>query len=304
VSLTIFILIRLIPGDAIDLMISQHSAGLTKEVQKEMREYLGKQLGLDVPVHIQFVRWTKNILLHGDFGISLWKEVPVTDELKQKVPISLELGAFGIVIALIISFPIGIYSAIRQETAVDYIGRSFAILCIAVPGFWLGTMVVVFPSILWGWSPALMPIEFTEDPVGHLVQFGVPGAILGMAMCGTNMRYIRTMMLEVLRQDYIRTAWSKGLSEKVVVVRHAMRNALIPVVTLLGLSVPVMVSGAVILEQLFTLPGMGRLLVGAAFLRDYTVISGVSLTIATVVVFVNLGVDLLYGILDPRIRYQ
>ena len=304
VSLTIFIVIRIIPGDTIDLMISSHAAGLTKEVQMEMRDYLEKTLGLDVPMHVQFGRWIKGIILHGDLGTSLWKKTPVTDELIQKIPISFELGIIGLAVAMLISFPIGIYSAIRQDTVGDYVGRSFAIACISVPSFWLGTMVVVFPSIWWAWSPPLMPIPFWEDPMGNLAQFALPGAILGMSMCGVNMRYIRTMMLEVLRQDYIRTAWSKGLRERTVVVRHAMKNALIPVITLLGLSVPVLVGGTVILEQIFSLPGMGRLLVSSAFVRDYTIISGVSLTIAVVVVFINLCVDLLYGALDPRIRLQ
>ena len=304
VSMTIFIVVRIIPGDTIDLMINQHAAGLTKEVQLEMRDYLEKTLGLDVPIYVQFGRWVKGIVLHGDLGTSLWKQTPVTDELIQKMPISFELGLIGLVVAMLISFPIGIYSAIRQDTIGDYLGRSFAIACIAVPSFWMGTMVVVFPSIWWAWSPPLMPISFSEDPMGNLKQFALPGVILGMSMCGVNMRYIRTMMLEVLRQDYIRTAWSKGLRERVVVVRHALRNALIPVITLLGLSVPVLVGGTVILEQIFSLPGMGRLLVSSAFVRDYTIISGVSLTITTVVILINLCVDLLYGALDPRIRYQ
>jgi peptide/nickel transport system permease protein len=304
VSLTIFIVVRLVPGDTIDLMINQHAAGLTKEVQKDMRDYLAKTLGLDVPIYVQFGRWIKGIVLHGDLGNSLWKQTPVSDELVQKIPVSFELGIIGLIVAMLISFPIGIYSAIRQDTIGDYLGRSFAIAFISVPSFWLGTMVVVFPSIWWGWSPPLMPISFREDPMGNLSQFVLPGAILGMSMCGVNMRYIRTMMLEVLRQDYIRTAWSKGLRERTVVVRHALKNALIPVITLLGLSVPVLVGGTVILETIFNLPGMGRLLVSSAMVRDYTIISGVSLTIAVVVVLINLCVDLLYGALDPRIRYR
>lgn len=304
VSMTIFVVIRLIPGDTIDLMINEHAGGMTKETQLAMRDYLAKTMGLDVPIHVQYGRWLKAIVLHGDLGISLWKKTPITDELIQKMPISFELGLFGLVIAMLISFPIGIYSAVRQDTIGDYVGRSVAIAFIAVPSFWIGTMVVVFPSIWWGWSPPLEPIAFSEDPMGNLAQFALPGTILGMSLCGTNMRYIRTMMLEVLRQDYIRTAWAKGLKERVVVIRHVLRNALIPIVTLLGLSLPVLIGGTVILEQIFSLPGMGRLLVSSAMVRDYTIISGVSLTIATAVVLINLCIDLLYGILDPRIRYQ
>ena len=186
----------------------------------------------------------------------------------------------------------------------DYLGRSLAIGFIAIPNFWLGTMAVVFPSIWLHWSPPIMYIPFSEDPMGNLAQFILPGAILGMAMCGTNMRMMRTMMLEVLRQDYIRTAWSKGLRERVVVLRHAMKNALIPGITLIGLMLPVMVGGTVILEQIFSLPGMGRLLVSSAMQRDYPIVSGVTLTLTVAVVFINLGIDLLYGFLDPRIKYS
>ena len=303
VSLIVFFAVRFIPGNVIDLMLTQH-AGVSWKSDEEMRKHLEKTLGLDVAVHVQYVRWIKNIVLHGDLGDSLWKRTPVSEEVRRKIPISIELGIFGIVVAIIISFPIGIYSAIRQDTMGDYLGRSFAIGCIAVPNFWLGTMAVVFPSIWLRWSPPIMYIPFSEDPWGNLAQFALPGVILGMAMCGTNMRMMRTMMLEVLRQDYIRTAWSKGLTERVVVLRHAMKNALIPAITLMGLMLPVMVGGTVILEQIFSLPGMGRLLVSAATQRDYPVVSGVTLTITVFVVFINLGVDLLYGFLDPRVKYS
>ena len=303
VSVIVFFAVRLIPGDVIDIMLAENPS-FSYETDVEMRKMIEERLGLDVPVHIQFGRWLKGIILHGDLGLSLWKQTPISDEIVQKIPISFELGLFGLVIALLISFPIGIYSAIRQDTVGDYIGRSIAIAFIAIPSFWLGIMVVVFPSIWWGWSPSIMYIPFAEDPLGNLAQFALPGAILGMAMCGGNMRYIRTMMLEVLRQDYIRTAWSKGLKERVVVMRHALKNALIPVITLIALSLPVLVGGTVILEQIFALPGVGRFLIGAARNRDYTVISAVTLIIAVFVVFINLAVDLLYGVIDPRIRYR
>jgi len=207
-------------------------------------------------------------------------------------------------VALIIAFPIGIYSAIRQDTWGDYIGRTFAILCIAVPGFWLGTLIIVFPSIWWGWSPSISLIRFPEDPMGNLVQFIVPAIVLGMALSGVTMRMTRTMMLEVLRQDYIRTAWSKGLKERVVVIRHALKNALIPVVTLVGLQLPILVGGTVIIEQIFSLPGMGRLIVEATFDRDYPMITGVMLFFAIAVMLINLFVDLTYAYFDPRVHYR
>ncbi len=298
----IFFAIRLIPGNVIDLMLAQRG-GTSVISEAEERAIIEKRLGLDVPIHVQFGRWLNGIILHGDLGTCLWKGTPVTREILPRIPITLELGLFGLLIALVISFPIGVYSAIRQDSAGDYAGRSFAIACIALPDFWLGTLVVVFPSIWFNWSPSVLYIPFTEDPVGILQHFIILGAILGMSLSGVTMRMIRTMMLEVLRQDYIRTAWSKGLKENVVILRHALKNALIPVVTIFGLQMPVLISGTVILEQIFALPGMGRLLIESALLRDYTVVSGVILFIAVAVLFINLIIDLIYGFLDPRIHY-
>lgn len=183
-------------------------------------------------------------------------------------------------------------------------GRSFAILCISVPGFWLGTLVMIYPSLWWGWSPPILLIPFTEDPLGNLQMFIIPAVIMGMLLSGVNMRMMRTMMLEVLRQDYIRTAWSKGLRERVVVIRHALKNALIPVVTIIGLQMPIMIGGTVILEQIFCLPGVGRLLLEAIVQRDYPVVTGVMLFFATAILIINLLVDLTYAYLDPRVSYR
>jgi len=186
----------------------------------------------------------------------------------------------------------------------DYIGRSFAILCISLPGFWLGTMVMVFPAVWWGWSPPMRYIPITENLGQNLLQFIIPAVIMGMVMSGTTMRMSRTMMLEVLRQDYIKTAWSKGLKEKRVVIRHAMKNAMIPVITIIGLQVPVLIGGSVIMERIFNLPGIGRLLIDALGQRDYPVISGVNVVMATAVLVINLVVDVIYAYLDPRISYH
>ncbi|MBA7628976.1 Dipeptide transport system permease protein DppB [subsurface metagenome] len=210
----------------------------------------------------------------------------------------------ALIIAQLIALPVGVYSALRQDTWGDYIARSFAIFCIAIPGFWLGTMVIVFPSIWWGYSTPIMLIRFTDDPIGNLKMFIVPAIVLGMVMSGGTMRMTRTMMLEVLRQDYIRTAWAKGLRERVVILRHALKNALIPVITIIGIYIPVMIGGTVIIEQIFCLPGMGRLLINATLMRDYTVVSGVMLFFAVGMVLINLMVDLTYGFLDPRVHYK
>jgi peptide/nickel transport system permease protein len=298
-SIIVFTTVRLIPGDIIDMMLSQNdiSAG------KMDREALVKALGLDQPIWSQYLAWVGN-LLRGDMGNSLWQSTPVVDRLAERIPATFELGLIAIVIGLSIALPVGIYSAIRQDTAGDYIARSFSILLLAVPSFWLGTMVVVIPSIYWGWSPEVSYIPFTEDPWGNLKQMLVPGAVLGAALSAVTMRMTRTMMLEVLRQDYIRTAAAKGLPERLVVFRHALRNALIPVVTLIGLQAPLVIGGAVIIEQIFGIPGMGTLLLDAVNQRDYPIITGVFLIVGVAVVLINLIVDLSYGLLDPKVRYR
>ena len=299
-SVIVFVTVRLIPGDVIDLMLSQNdiSAG------KVGREQLMQTLGLDRPMPEQYLRWVGAILLHGDLGTSLWQGTSVTEMLIARLPVTLELGAMAMVIGLIVAMPIGVYSAIRQDGVGDYVGRSFSILLLAVPGFWLGTMVMVFPSIWWGWSPEVSYVAFTDDPLQNLKQMLVPAIVLGAALSAVTMRMTRTMMLEVLRQDYIRTAWAKGLNERLVVMRHALRNALIPVVTLVGLQAPLLIGGAVITEQIFVIPGMGLLLLEAVNQRDYPIITGVFLVVGVAIMAINLVVDLSYGLLDPKVRYR
>ena len=203
-----------------------------------------------------------------------------------------------------IALPVGIYSAIRQDTAADYVGRTAAIIGMATPNFWLALMVMIFPAIWWGWSPPMEWVPFTEDPLGNLGILFIPSLILGTAMSASTMRLTRTMMLEVLRQDYIRTAWSKGLRERIVVIRHAIKNALIPVVTLIGMQLPLLIGGSVIMENIFTLPGLGHLLLNALKLRDYPVVSGVNMFYASLVMVIILLTDLIYPYLDPRVRYK
>jgi peptide/nickel transport system permease protein len=312
VTIIAFLSVRFIPGSLVDLMVADKYREATGN-REEMAAVIKEQLGLDVPIWQQYLRWLgvwpqKNGrisgVLEGDLGKSLWSERIIRDEILQRVPISLELGIFALITALIMAFPIGIYSAIRQDTIGDYIGRSFAILCIGVPGFWLATMVFIYPAKWFNWTPPVIYIPITQNFWANLGQFIIPGVLMGIAMSGTTMRMTRTMMLEVLRQDYIRTAWSKGLRERVVVIKHALRNALIPVITIIGLQIPVLIGGSVIMEQIFVLPGMGRLLLDALSARDYPVVSGVNLVMATVILVVNLFVDLTYGWLDPRIRYR
>ena len=269
------------------------------------REALERMLGLDVPGYVQYVRWLGDIFLRGSLGNSLVGNRDAVEEtIASRLPVTIQLGLMSIVVGLVIALPVGIYSAIRQDTSADYVGRSVAIVGLATPNFWLAMMVMLYPVIWWGWAPPMEVIRFTEDPLGSLGVFIIPSLILGTYLSAATMRITRTMMLEVLRQDYIRTAWSKGLSERVVVVRHAIKNALIPIVTLVGLQLPILVGGSVIMENIFNLPGLGRLMLAALTDRDYPMVSGVNLVFGTAVVGVNLMVDLLYGYLDPRARYQ
>ena len=245
------------------------------------------------------------VLLRGTLGNSLWgSNVSIEEKISARLPVTIELGVLAILIGLVIAVPVGIYSAIRRNSAADYFGRTAAVIGLATPNFWLALMVIIFPALWWGWSPPLRLVSFTEDPLGNLGVFIIPSLILGTALSAGTMRLTRTTMLEVLRQDYIRTAWSKGLKERVVILRHAIKNALIPVVTLIGLQLPILVGGSVIMENIFNLPGLGRLMVLALEGRDYPVVSGVNLFFATAVVGFNLMIDLIYPYLDPRVRYE
>jgi peptide/nickel transport system permease protein len=298
VSVIVFFLIRLIPGDVVDqIAMVQSTAGQVS------REEIARRLGQDKPVHIQYVEWIAGIFLRGDFGKSLWSRRPVLPEILARFPVTVELGLIALLTSLFIALPIGIYSAIRQNTVGDYLARSLAIASIALPSFWIGTMIMVFPSIWWGWTPPMKYVPFFKDPSKNLQMFLIPGVVLGMFLSGTTMRMTRTMMLEVLRQDYIRTAWSKGLKERVIVIRHALKSALIPVVTIVGLRLPILIGGSIILERIFVLPGVGWLLVDVINSRDYTVLQGLNLFIAMFVLLINLVVDLTYAYLDPRIHY-
>ena len=302
VSMVVFLLVRFIPGNVVDLIIAeiQPSAG-TAVIDRAAIEH---ELGLDVPVYVQYGRWVSNIVTKGSLGYSLNGHRDIAAEIMHRLPVTMELGVMGLIIGIIISIPIGVYAAIRQDTIPDYILRSLAILLISVPSFWIGTMIMIYPSIWWGWSPPMELIQFSKNPLGNIGMFLLPAIVLGTGLTGTAMRMTRAMMLETLRQDYTRTAWAKGLTERAIVIRHAMKNALIPVVTIIGMQLPLIIGGSVIIEQIFVLPGIGRLLLEALNQRDYPIVSGINLVFATFVIIVNLLVDLTYGWLDPRIHYQ
>ena len=306
VSMIVFGLVRILPGDIVEVMQQEAEFAID-------RAMVERKFGLDKPLIVQYARWMGlapqadgnfSGVLQGDFGVSWWTWTPVTGLLALKWPVTAQLGLMGLIVSQIIALPIGIYSAIRQDTWGDYTGRSFAILCISLPSFWVGTLIVVFGSIWWGYMPPLRFIWFTEDPIANLQMMVVPSLIMGMALAGTTMRMTRNMLLEVLRQDYIRTAWAKGLRERVVIIRHALKNSFIPVITQIGLQVSVMLGGTVVIENIFCLPGVGRLLIHAANSRDYPLMTGIMLFFAVTMVLVNLIIDLTYAYLDPRIHYK
>jgi peptide/nickel transport system permease protein len=298
----VFLSVRFIPGDVIDMIVAEiNTEGVMS--YEEAREMIRGELGLDTPIHEQYWNWVTGVV-RGDLGTSMRSGRPVTEEFFSKVPISIELGILSMIIGLVIAVPLGIFSAIRQDSPADYVGRTMAILMLSIPGFWLMTMVIVFPAVWWNWIPPMEYVPFTEDPANNLIQFGIPAVLMGAAFSGTMMRFVRTMMLEVLRQDYIRTAWSKGLSERTVIYRHALRNTLIPMVTIVGMGLPGIIGGSVITEQIFNLPGVGRWLFDAVNQRDYPIISGMNLMSATLVLFCNLAVDITYAWLDPRVKYR
>ena len=315
-TILVFLAVRFLPGDVIDVIMSKMfdpSDPLAVD-----REAVERMLGLDVPVHVQYGRWIGVLptpdwvgeyhfkgLLQATLGESLYGGyLSVEEEIIGRLPLTIELGVMAIVIGLVIALPVGTYSAIRQDTVADYLGRTAAVIGLATPNFWLGIMVMIYPVIWWGWTPPMEWVPFTEDPLGNLGMFLIPSLILGTAMAAATMRMTRTMMLEVLRQDYIRTAWSKGLKERVVIIRHALKNALIPVVTLIGLQLPILVGGSVIMENIFNLPGLGRLMVNALHDRDYPVVSGINLFFGAVIMGNNLLIDLIYPYLDPRVSYR
>ena len=299
VTFVVFLMVRAVPGDVIDQILGDYGAG-----DAETKAALRKEYSLDGNVVTQYIRWLGD-LGQFDFGKSIISNRTVTSELKNRLPVTLELSFLAIFFSLLIAIPVGILSAIRQDSAADYLSRTFAISLLAVPGFWVGLMLITMAGRYFTWGvPPKNYINFQDDPIGNLRMLSVPAMILGAGLSGGVMRFTRSAMLEVLRQDYVRTAWSKGLRERVIITRHVMRNALIPVVTVVGLQLPILVGGTVIIETVYSIPGMGRYYVASVNQLDYPVIQAINVIVALVVVFANLGVDLLYSVLDPRIRYS
>ncbi len=299
VTFVVFVMIRSVPGDVVSLVAGDYGAADPAAKAAILKEYQ-----LDDNVVKQYVRWLGD-LARFDLGKSIISDRTVGSELKARLPRTFELGVMAMFFSLLIAVPIGIISAVRQDTLLDYAGRSFAISLLAAPGFWIGIMLITLAGRYFTWGvPPKTYVEITDNPLGNIRMMIVPALILGGGLSGSVMRFTRSTMLETLRQDYIRTAWSKGLRERSVVIRHALRNALIPVVTVVGLQLPILVGGTVIIESVYSIPGMGRYYITAVNTHDYPVIQAINILVAAIVVFTNLGVDMLYSVLDPRIRYS
>ena len=297
VSVFVFGMMRLMPGDVATRMVEGHAYAPTLDA-------LRRDLGLDRPVHAQYLDWIGSIVLRGDFGRSYWTRQPIWDEFARRFPVTIELAALTILVSVVIGVAVGIVSAARQDSAADYAGRILSILALSVPYFALAVLVVVLPSIYFRWTPVWTYVPLTVDPAANLKIMLAPALVFGVTRAGPIMRIMRSALLDVLRQDYIRTAWSKGLAERRVVLRHALKNAMIPVITLVGLQMPLYIGGSVIMEAVFRLPGVGLFFFEALTRLDYPVVQSVNLIIAALVVGLNLLIDLAYAFLDPRIRYR
>lgn len=295
VSFLVFCIVRIIPGDAVTLMVAEMGFA---EDEAELRAFLG----LDQSLPRQYVTYMANAV-RGDLGTSLWSGEPVMKEIMRRLPLTFRLALMALFWTVLMGIPLGVISALKQDTWLDYLLRSVSVGGLSIPSFWLATLLLVFGAIWFRWVPPLDFIPFREDPIASLSQLVAPSLILSVALSASIMRMTRTMMLEVMREDYIRTARAKGLSEWVVVVRHALANSLIPVMSIMGIQLAFLVGGTVIMESIFVLPGMGKYLLDAITWRDYPVIQGINLFICTSIILINLAIDLLYGFLDPRIRY-
>jgi peptide/nickel transport system permease protein len=297
-SLIVFGLMRVMPGDALTALMAESGNVSTRELQK-----LRKELGLDRPYHEQYLIWAWQMISLNP-GYSIFTNEPIPVALKKSIPVTIELALLAMALGLVIAIPVGVLSATRQDRLADYAGRLLAISGLSLPDFWLGTLVITFAAIWFAWIPPLGYASFWEAPWKNLQQFLLPAAVLGFRLSAATMRMTRSTLLEVLREDYVRTAWAKGLGERMIVYKHALKNALIPVITIVGGQLGTLLAGTVIVETIFALPGMGRLTVEAILFRDYPVVQTNVMLVAGTLVALNLLVDLAYAWLDPRIHYH
>jgi len=297
-TVLIFVAIRVfIPVDVVDVLLGETDSTFDPLIAQELRE----NFGLDGPLPIQYLRWLGRVA-QGDLGRSFVSGRPVSEELAYRIPTSMQLGLGALTITVLVSIPIGLMSAVKRDTPIDYLARGGAILFYAVPGFWIAITILVFGSVWFRWAPSIEFKPIWVDPVANLGHIWLPMLILGINSTGTMIRLVRTQVLEIIGQDFVRTARAKGLNSRTVYFKHVLRNSLLPIVTVIGMQIPVVLSGTVIFEQIFLVPGVGRYLLTALTRLDLYVILGTNLFFGAILVFSNLVVDISYGFIDPRIR--
>jgi peptide/nickel transport system permease protein len=297
VSILIFGAVRIIPGDVCRLVLQ------SPEVTEEQCARVDRELGLDKPAPQQYLSWLSGVL-QGDFGKSNLTKRPVFGEIRHRMNATLELALLASAFALTLAIPLGVYAALKQDKLPDYASRLLTIGWLSMPSFWVGTMLITFPAKWWGYAPPAGYVQLWEDPLKNLEQVYLAAISLGLALSATLARLMRSSMLEVLRQDYIRTARSKGLRERVILTKHALKNAMLPVVTLFGLQLGFLLGGTVVLESIFALPGLGTLLLDSVIRKDFTQLQGLVLFFSVVIIIINIAVDMSYAWFDPRIRYS
>jgi peptide/nickel transport system permease protein len=297
-SAVIFVLLRLAPGNIVDILFA--TAGFVNPAAKQE---IARELGLDQTIPVQYGRWLKDIA-RGELGKSYRYDIPAWQVIKPRIPVTVELAILALLIAVLLGVPIGVLSAIRQDTVTDYLLRTLSLAGLSMPSFWLGMVIIMFLVSYFGWIPSMTYVSPFEDFKAHILQFLFPALAVGYRSSALIMRITRSSMLDVLREDYIRTAWAKGQREWIVVFGHALSNATLPVITVIGIEFAFMIGGLVVTETVFNLPGVARYLVDAILWRDYPVVQNLVMFMAIVVVIANLAVDFLYGWLDPRIRYR
>ncbi len=296
-SVVIFVLLRLAPGNIVDILFS--TGGY---VNPSERLAIERELGLDKPIWVQYVDWLRQ-LAAGNLGKSYRYDLPAWEIMKPLIPVTLELAALSLIVSVLLGVPTGVISAVRQDTGLDYVLRVFSLAGLSMPSFWLG-MVIILTLVAWlGWIPPVTYVRPGENFPLHAVQFMLPALAVGYRSSALIMRMTRSSLLEVLREDYVRTAWAKGQTGRVVIWQHALKNAILPVVTVIGIEFAFLIGGLVVTETVFNLPGLARFLVQAILWRDYPIVQNLVMLIAIVVILSNLVVDMLYGVLDPRVRY-
>jgi peptide/nickel transport system permease protein len=294
VTVMVFVIQRMLPGDPALVLAGEDRS-------PAVIEYIREQYRLNDPLPVQYFAWLGQVV-QGNLGQSIRTNQSVTELILEKLPVTIELALLSMLVALLIAIPAGVIAAVRKNSLFDYVGTLFALSGLSIPNFWLGIMMILLISVQWRLLPASGFVPLEQDPVENLRRMIMPAIVLGTGLAAVLMRQMRSSMLEVLSQDYIRTAHAKGLGSSLVVLRHALRNALIPIITLIGLQMGALLSGAVLTEQVFTIPGFGKLVVDAVFNRDYAVVQGIVLFTAAAYIFINLLVDILYALLNPRIQ--